>query len=155
MAPPVIRERVIPVLESHVLPALSHVPGPLFKSLALYVILQIMISESATVQAAWRHTKQYTPQPVHNAVAAAGETSVGGAVWGATLAIRAASNRVFQPVRAIHEDQQEKGASAGEGLVQMQQAIDALGEVPVAGAQTTLDDIMKEIESTKQATPRR
>ncbi len=147
-------ERIIPAVENHVLPVLSHLPGPLIKGAALYVLLQIMVSESTSVQAAWRRAKHHTPRPVHNAVAAIGETSVGGAIWSTTLAIRETSNRVFRPLREVHADQEERGETAGEGLMQIQRAIDGIGSAPVASP-TTVDDIMKEIESTKPTRPRR
>lgn len=152
IAPPFVRERVVPVLANHVLPILSHVPRPLIRGIALYVLLQIMLAESATVQKAWWSVRHRTPQPVHSAVVVAGDSFVGRAVWSATLAIRSTSNVIFQPLRALHAHQAEQGAAAGEGLVRIQQAIDGL-DAPVPNKPTTLDDVMKELERTP-STPR-
>ena len=146
-APPFVRERIVPALENHVLPALSHLPRPLIRGIALYVLLQIVMAESSTVQGAWRGVRRHAPAPVHNAVAAAGDTFVGGAIWNATLAIRSTSNVVFQPLRALHAHQEERGAAAGEGLVRVQQAIDAI-DAPPPNTPSTLDDVMKELERT-------
>ena len=154
LSPPVVRERVIPVVENHVLPVLSHVPGPLIKGLAVWVLLQVMLSESSTVQAAWERLKYHAPRPVHSAVAAVGTTSVGSAVWSASLAVRSTSSRVFHPLRSVHAKQEQRGTDAAEGLMQIQKAIDGIVDAP-ANAPTTLDDVMKELESTKPATPRR
>ena len=154
IGPPVVRERVIPALENHVLPVLSHLPRPVIKGTALYVLLQIMVAESSTVQGVWARTKYHTPRPVHSAVAAAGATWAGGALRSATLAIRETSNRVFHPLRVVHADQEERGATAGEGLMQLQKAIDEIGEIPVK-APSTLDEVMKEIEGAKASPPRR
>ena len=154
MAPPAVRERVIPVLENHVLPVLSHIPGPLFKGLAVWVLLQVMMAESSSVQAAWSRAKYHAPRPMHDVVHAIGATPVGGAAWSASRAVRSASSRVFHPLRVVHERQEQRGTDAAEGLMQIQKAIDGLGDAPV-NAQTTLDDVMKELEGTKPATPRR
>ena len=150
--PAVIRDRVIPTIENRILPALSHVPRPLIRGIALYVIVQVMLAESTTVQAAWRSVRYRTPRPVQSVVVAAGDTFLGSAIWGATLAIRSTSNVLFQPLRALHARQEERGTQAGEGLVRVQQAIDGLG-APAPTAPTTLDDVMKEIERTP-STPR-
>ena len=152
-APPFVRERVLPALENHVLPALSHVPRPFVRGIALYVLLQIMLAESSTVQRAWMGVRRHAPAPVQGAVAAAGDTFVGGALWSATLAIRATSNSLFLPLRALHAHQEERGAAAGEGLVRVQQAIDAI-DAPPANAPTTLDDVMKELERTPPSSSR-
>ena len=151
--PPFVRDRVIPALEHHVLPALGRAPRPLIRAIALYVLLQVMLAESATVQKAWWSVRRSTPQPVHNAIAAAGSSFVGEAVWTATLAIRSTSNVLFQPLRALHAHQEERGAAAGEGLVRVQQAIDGIDAAP-ANRPTTLDDVMKELERPP-STPRR
>ena len=153
IAPPFVRERVIPALENHILPLLSHVPRPLIRGLALYVLLQVMLAESTTVRKAWWSVRGSTPRAVHSAVVAAGGTFVGRTVWGATLAIRSTSNALFQPIRALHAHQEERGAAAGEGLVRVQEAIDAIG-APPPNTPTTLDDVMKELERTP-STPRR
>ena len=152
-APPVVRERVLPALENHVLPVLSHLPGPLIKGTVIYVLLQVMLAESTTLQGAWARAKYHAPRPVHNAVIAMGSTWVGGSLWGATLAIRSTSQRLFHPVREVHARQEERGTEAGEGLMQIKRVIDGIEAAP-ANTPTTLDDVMKELEATK-ATPRR
>ena len=143
LAPPAVRDRVIPVLENHVLPILSHIPGPAIKVALVYVVLQVMLSQSTSVQRAWAATKRLTPRPVHNVVAAVGETSVGGAVWSASLAIRSGADRVFRPVHDVHERQRQKGEEAAEGLNRIQQAIDGLAVPP---ATQSVDDLMKKVE---------
>ena len=153
VAPPFVRDRLVPALENHVLPLLSHVPRPLINGVALYVLVQVLLAESTTAQGAWRGVRHRTPYAVQSAVVAAGDTFVGGAVWSATLAIRSTSNVIFSPLRALHADQEARGAAAGEGLVRIQQAIDGIDAVP-ANRPTTLDDVMREIERTP-TTPRR
>jgi hypothetical protein len=143
LGPPVVRERIVPALENHILPILSHIPGPAIKLTILYVVLQVMLSQSTSVQKTWAATKRITPQPVHNAVAAVGETSVGSAAWNATLAIRSGANRVFRPVHDVHQQQRERGEEAAHGLNQIQQAIDGVIAEP---ASPTVDELMKKVE---------
>jgi hypothetical protein len=147
IAPPVFRERILPVLENHVFPILSHVPGPVMKTVAVYVLLQIMIAESTTVQSAWARAKYHTPRPVRSMVGSVASTSMGGAIWRATLAIRSTSTRIFHPLREVHANQEERGAAAGDGLMQIKQVIDGIHNAP-ANTPTTLDEVMKELEKT-------
>jgi hypothetical protein len=153
LAPPVFRERILPTLENHVFPVLSHLPGPVLKTVAVYVLLQIMIAESTTVQSAWARAKYHTPRPVHHMVGAIASTSVGGGVWSATLAIRSTSSRIFHPLREVHANQEERGAAAGDGLMQIRKVIDGITDAP-ANTPTTLDDVMKELEKTPPPTSR-
>ena len=145
VAPSFVRERVLPALENHLLPVLARVPRPLIRGIALYVLLQVMLAESTTVQQAWQGVRHRTPRPVHAAFAAAGDSYVGGAVWSVNVTIRSTSNVLFQPLRALHAHQEERGAAAGEGLVRVQQAIEAV-DVQPENVPTTLDDVMKELE---------
>ena len=153
MAPPVVRERVLPALENHVLPVLPHLPRPIIKGTVIYVLLQVMLAESSTVQAAWARVKYHTPSPVHSAVISVGSTWMGSGFWNATLAIRSTSQRLFHPVREVHARQEERGNQAGEGLMQIKRVIDGIEAAP-ANTPTTLDDVMKELETAK-ATARR
>jgi len=143
LAPPVIRERVLPVLENHILPILSYVPGPAIKLTLLYIVLQVMLSQSTSVQSAWSAVKRIAPGSVHSAVAAVGETSVGGAAWSATLAIRSGADRVFRPVHDVHDRQRQRGEQAADGLIHIQQVID---EVTAQPARPTVDELMEKIE---------
>jgi len=143
LAPPVVRERVIPVLENQVLPILSHLPGPAIKITLVYVVLQVMLSQSTSVQGAWAAAKRLTPRPVHSAVAAVGETSVGGAVWSASLSIRSGADWVFRPVHDIHEQQKDRGEEAADGLMHIQRAIDGVVAPP---ATPSVDELMKKVE---------
>ena len=149
-APPVFGERILPALENHVFPILSHIPGPAIKVTILYVIFQIMLSQSTSVQGAWAAAKRITPRPVHAAVAAVGETSVGGAAWSATLAIRSGADRIFKPVHDVHEQQKQRGEEAADGLVHIQQAIDGIA-VP---ATPSVDELMKKVEEGNPPTSR-
>ena len=153
LAPPVVGERLVPLLERQILPILSHLPGPAIQFTLVYVVLQVMLSQSTSVQRAWAAVKGVTPGPVHAAVAAVGETSVGGAAWSATLAIRSGADKVFQPVHDVHEQQRQRGEEAAAGLTQMQQAVDdVLGQPPPP----TVDELMKKVEEgTPPSTPRR
>ena len=151
LAPPFFGERVVPVLENHVLPILSHLPGPAIKLTIVYVVLQVMLSQSTSVQSAWAAAKRLTPRPVHSAVIAVGETSVGGAAWSATLAIRSSADRVFRPVHEVHEQQKQRGAEAADGLIHIQQAIDGVIAPPVA---PTVDELMKQVEDGTPPTSR-
>ena len=101
-----------------------------------------MLSQSTSVQGAWAAAKRVTPRPVHNAVAAVGETSVGGAAWSATLAIRSGADRIFRPVHDVHEQQKQRGEEAAEGLLHIQQAIDGI-TIP---ATPSVDELMKKVE---------
>jgi hypothetical protein len=148
VAPPVFGERIVPLLENHVLPILSHIPGPAIKLTILYVIFQIMLSQSTSVQEAWAATKRITPRPVHSAVAAVGQTSVGGAAWSATLAIRSGADRIFKPVHDVHEQQKQRGEEAAEGLLHIQQVIDGI-TVP---ATPSVDEMMKKVEEASPPT---
>ncbi len=139
------------MLENQVFPILSHIPGPAIKFTVLYVIFQIMLSQSTSVQGAWAATKRITPRPVHNAVAAVGETSVGGAAWSATLAIRSGADRIFKPVHEVHEQQKLRGEEAADGLIHIQQAVDGI-TVPVATP--SVDDLMKKVEEGTPPTSR-
>src|SRR5688500_12839405 len=143
LAPRAVRERLIPVLADHVLPILSHVTGPAINITLLYVIVQVMISQSTSVQRAWGAVKRATPRPVHSAVSAVAETSVGGAAWNATLAIRSGADRVFRPVHDIHEERRQRGEEAADGLTQIQQVIDGVLVQPPA---PTVDELMKKVE---------
>jgi len=147
LAPPSVRDRLVPMLENHVLPVLSHITGPAIKLTVAYVVFQVMLSQSSSVQAAWHAIKRVTPRPVHNAVAAVGETSVGGAAWSATLAIRSGADRVFRPVHDVHEQQRQRGEEAAEGVMQMQKAVDDVLGQP---ATPTVDELMRKVE---EATP--
>ena len=149
-APPVFGERILPALENHVFPILSHIPGPAIKLTILYVIFQIMLSQSTSVQGAWAAAKRITPRPVHAAVVAVGETSVGSAAWGATLAIRSGADRIFKPVHDVHEQQKQRGQEAADGLVHIQQAIDGI-TVP---ATPSVDELMKKVEEGNPPTSR-
>ena len=145
LVPDRVRDRWIPALENHVFPILSYIPGPTIKFVLLYVVLQVMVSQSTSVQKAWSATKRITPRPVHNAVAAVGETSIGGAAWNATLAIRSGADRVFHPVRAVHDAQRERGEEAAEFRTELQRAVeDALNQP----APPSVDDIMKKVEES-------
>src|SRR5687768_14523955 len=93
LAPRGVRERFIPLLENQVLPILSHVTGPAIKVALVYVVLQVLVWQSTSVQRAWAAAKRIIPRPVHNAVAGVAETSVGSAAWSATLAIRSGADR--------------------------------------------------------------
>ena len=150
LAPPAFGERVVPVLENHVFPILSHIPGPAIKLTILYVIFQVMLSQSTSVQGAWAAAKRITPQPVHSAVAAVGETSVGSAAWSVTLAIRSGADRVFKPVHDVHEQQKQRGEEAADGLLHIQQAIDGIA-VP---ATPSVDELMKKVEEGTPPTSR-
>jgi hypothetical protein len=153
LAPPVVGERVIPFLERQVLPILSHLPGPAIKFTLLYVVLQVMLTQSTSVQRAWAAVKGVTPRPVHSAVAAVGETSVGSAAWSATLAIRSGADRIFQPVHDVHEQQRQRGEEAAAGLTQIQRAVDDVLDQP---ATPTVDELMKKVEEgTPPSPPRR
>jgi hypothetical protein len=145
LGPPVVGERIVPMLENHILPILSHVPGPAAKLLFIYVLLQVMISQSTSVQRAWNATKRLVPHPVHRAVAAVGETSIGGAAWSATLAIRSGADRVFSPIHDVHEQQKQRGVEAADGLTQIKHAIDGVIVAPPA---PTVDELMKEVEGS-------
>ena len=145
MAPPRVRDRWIPALENHVFPTLSHIPGPTIKLVLLYVVLQVMVSQSTSVQKAWSATKRITPRPVHTAVAAVGETSIGGAAWNATLAIRSGADRIFRPVNEIHDAQRERGEQAAEFKTELQRAIEGALDQPPA---PSVDDIMKKVEES-------
>ena len=147
-----VRERVIPVLENQVLPILSHVPGPAIKLALGYVLLQVMLSQSTSVQTAWAAAKRITPRPVHSAVAAVGETAVGGAAWSATLAIRSGADRVFRPVRDVHEQQKQRGEDAADGLTQIQRVIDGAVGQPVT---PTVDELVKKVEEGTPLAPRK
>jgi hypothetical protein len=151
LAPPVVGERVIPFLENQVFPVLSYIPGPAIKLTIVYVVLQVMVSQSTSVQGAWAATKRITPRPVHRAVAAVGETSVGGAAWSATLAIRAGADRVFHPVRQVHDEQKLRGHEAANGLTQIQQALDGVIITPPL---PTVDELMKKVEEGTPPTSR-
>ena len=143
--PPRVRDRWVPAFENRVLPILSYIPGPAIKLVLVYVVLQVMVSQSTSVQKAWSATKRVTPRPVHTAVAAVGETSVGGVAWNATLAIRSGADRVFHPVRAIHEAQRQRGEEAAEVRTELQRAVDGVLDQP---AQPSVDDIMKKVEES-------
>ena len=131
------------MLENHVLPILSHLPGPALKLSLAYVLLQVMLSQSMSVQGVWAAAKRITPRPVHNAVAAVGETSVGGAAWSATLAIRSGADRVFRPVHDVHEQQRQRGEEAADGLTRIQRAMDG---VVAPTATQSVDELMKKVE---------
>ena len=152
LAPPAVRDRLIPALENRVLPILSHITGPAVKFVLVYVVLQVMVSQSTIVQKAWSATKRITPRPVHTAVAAVGQTSVGGAAWSATLAIRSGADRVFRPVHDVHEQQRQRGEEAAQGLTDMQRAIDGVLDQPAATP--SVDDLMKKVEEGTPPTSR-
>ena len=151
LTPPSVRDRLVPLLENHVLPVLSHVTGPAIKLTIAYVVFQVVLSQSTSVQAAWNAVKRITPRPVHGAVAAVGETSIGGAAWSATLAIRSGADRVFNPVRDVHEQQRQKGEEAAEGVMHLQKAVDEVLGQPVP---PSVDEQMKRIEEGTPPTPR-
>ena len=141
--PPGVRSRLVPTLENHVFPILSHIPGPTIKLVVLYIVLQVMVSQSTSVQKVWAATKRVTPRPVHTAVAAVGETSVGGAAWNATLAIRSGADRVFRPVRDVHDRQRQRGQEAAVVRTEIQRTIENVLGQPTP---PSVDEIMKKVE---------
>lgn len=150
IAPPVFRERILPILENRVFPVLSRVPRPAMKVIALYVVLQVMLTQSTSVQKTWAATKRVTPRPVNRAFAAVGSTSIGSAAWEATLAIRSGANTVFRPLHDLHGRQKDRGQSAGEGIIQIKATIDSLG-VNGQPAAPSVDELMKKIEEAGPA----
>jgi hypothetical protein len=96
---------------------------PACKLLAVYVALQVMMSQSTTVQATWARVKSLTPRPVHGAVSAVGKTSIGRTAMDATFAIRNVADRIFHPLHAIYARQQERGHEAGHGIMNIQNAV--------------------------------
>ncbi len=150
VAPPIFRERILPVLENRVFPVLSRLPRPALSLIALYAVLQVLLTQSMSVQKTWAATKRVTPRPVHTAVAAVGETAIGGAAWDATLAIRSGSERIFRPVHGLHDRQRDRGQAAGEGLIQIKATIESIGAIAQPAA-PTVDELMKKIEETRPA----
>jgi hypothetical protein len=150
-APPVVRERVLPVIRYRVLPAVRGSVRPACKLVVAYVVLQVIISQSATVQAAWTRVKALTPRPLHAAVSAVGRTSVGRTTMDATFAIRNGADRIFHPLHVIHARQQERGQAAGHGIMNIQNAIDeALTGLPRT---PTVDEQMQQVETGRPPAP--
>ena len=144
-APPVVRERIVPFLRIHVRPRLAPVTRRTARFVALYVVLQVMLSQSTGVQNAWNAIKRLTPRPIHRLVVAAGETGPGRVVMRATLAIRDGADRIFHPVRAIHARQEQRGQDAGMGIIEMKRTIDDAHNA-LTGTPTT-DELIRRIET--------
>ena len=144
-APPVVRERIIPFLRIHVRQRLAPAARHTVRFMALYVVLQVMLSQSTGVQTTWNGIKRLTPRPVRRVFVAAGDTGPGRVVMSATFAIRHGADWIFHPVRAVHARQEQRGQDAGKGIIEMKRTIDdahnALQGTP------TVDEMMHRIET--------
>ena len=145
IAPPVVRERIVPWLRDRVAPAIRPAAWRTLKYVAAYAALQVIFSQSTTVQATWDGIKRYTPRSVHRVAGVIGRTPPGRLATSFTLAIRDGADWVFDPVHRLHARQEQKGKEAGQGIIEMKRAIDRAHD----GIQRapTVDELMQRVET--------
>ena len=114
---------------------------PALNLVLLFVVIQVIFSQSRTAQAAWARAKRGVPDPVLALGDAVAETAVGRAVGQVTAGVHAGADWVFHPVRTIVATQEQKGREAAEAAAEYRRRLEALerttprGPQPVIGAQ--------------------